>query len=44
MSSANVVPRRYDLFGWYYESVNALTEAEAAWHLTWARRRMPDCP
>jgi ubiquinone/menaquinone biosynthesis C-methylase UbiE len=29
---------RYDLFGWDYESVNALTETEVQWHLTWARR------
>jgi len=29
---------RYDLFGWDYESINPLTDAEVAWHLTWAQR------
>ena len=30
--------KRYDLFGWDYESVNTLTDAEVSWHLTWAKR------
>jgi SAM-dependent methyltransferase len=34
----NVDLRRYDLFGWDYESVAALTEAEVSWHVMWARR------
>ena len=30
--------KRYDLFGWDYETVNPLTEVEAAWYRTWAER------
>ncbi len=30
--------KRYELFGWDYEYVNTLTEAEVAWYEMWARR------
>lgn len=30
--------KRYDLFGWDYESINPPTDAEVDWHLSWARR------
>jgi SAM-dependent methyltransferase len=30
--------KRYDLFGWDYEAINPLAEAEVAWHVTWVRR------
>ena len=30
--------KRYDLFGWDYETVTTLTEAEVAWYRTWAER------
>ena len=30
--------KRYELFGWDYETVNALTDAEVRWHEMWARR------
>ena len=30
--------KRYELFGWDYESVNELTDAEVGWHRKWAKR------
>lgn len=30
--------KRYETFGWDYEFVNALTDAEVAWHRMWAGR------
>ena len=29
--------KRYELFGWDYESVNKLTDAEVGWYEMWAR-------
>jgi SAM-dependent methyltransferase len=30
--------KRYELFGWDYESVNTLTDEEVSWYEMWARR------
>ena len=30
--------KRYELFGWDYESVNTLTDEEVRWYELWARR------
>jgi SAM-dependent methyltransferase len=38
MMTKRIDLKRYDLFGWDYESVNALTDAEVQWHLLWAGR------
>ncbi len=36
--SDNVDLKRYEMFGWDYESVNTLTDEEVSWHEMWARR------
>jgi len=38
MAGKRIDLKRYDLFGWDYESVNPLTETEVAWHRLWAQR------
>ncbi len=36
--TADPALKRYELFGWDYESVNTLTDEEVSWYEMWARR------